>query len=206
MYIMSRDRYSLSFTAASLYINPSIDAAKLYLETNDWDLVKSEFIRQNMLQSRTTSALRRTTIELIPRLQTLSKAELQFFVECSPSEQGYILWIAICRRYAFIADLTLEVIADRVATLMLTFDYADFDAFYQSKALQHPELDAVSDLTRKKLREVAFRMLREAGLLTKKNDILEPILSGRFVTEMSQGPGVGVSVLPSRYLNSMGGK
>ena len=203
---MSRDRYSLSFTAASLYINPSIDAAKLYLETNDWDLVKSEFIGQNMLQSRTTSALRRTTGEIIPRLQTLSTAELQFFVECSPSEQGYILWIAICRRYAFIADLTLDVIGDRVATLMLTFDYADFDAFYQSKALQHPELDAVSDLTRKKLREVSFRMLREAGLLTKNNDILEPILSGRFIAEMSHGPGVGVSVLPSRYLNSLGGK
>jgi hypothetical protein len=49
-------------------------------------------------------------------------------------------------------------------------------------------------------------MLREAGLLTKKNDILEPIPSGRFIAEMSQGPGVGVSVLPSRYLNSMGGK
>ena len=203
---MSRDRYSLSFTAASLYINPSIDAAKLYLETNDWDLVKSEFIRQNILQSRTTSALRRTTSELIPRLQTLSTAELQFFVECSPSEQGYILWIAICRRYAFIADLTLDVLADRVATLMLTFDYADFDAFYQHKALQRQELDEVSYLTKRKLRQVVFRMLREAGLLTKKNDILEPILSGRFIAEMSQGPGVGVSVLPSRYLNSLGGK
>ncbi len=203
---MSRDRYSLSFTAASLYINPSIDAAKLYLETNDWELVKSEFIRQNMLHSRTTSALRRTTGEIIPRLQTLSTAELQFFVGCSPAEQGYILWIAICRRYAFIADLTLDVIADRVATLMLTLNYADFDAFYQSKALQHPELDAVSDLTRKKLREVAFRMLREAGLLTKKNDILEPMLSQKFITEMSAGPGIGVSVLPSRYVQSMGGK
>ena len=202
---MSRDRYSLSFTAASLYINPSLDAAKLYLETNDWDFVKSEFIRQNMLQSRTTSALRRTTAELIPRLQTLSTAELQFFVECSPTEQGYILWIAICRRYVFIADLTLEVIADRVATLMLTLNYADFDAFYQSKALQHAELDEVSDSTRKKLREVAFRMLREAGLLTKKNDILEPMLSQKFVTEMSAGPGIGVSVLPSRYVQSMGG-
>ena len=31
---MSRDRYSLSFTAASLYINPSIDADKLYPATN----------------------------------------------------------------------------------------------------------------------------------------------------------------------------
>jgi hypothetical protein len=49
-------------------------------------------------------------------------------------------------------------------------------------------------------------MLREAGLLTKKNEIIEPILSQHFIDEMSKGHSIGVSVLPSRYLNSMGGK
>ncbi len=45
------------------------------------------------------------------------------------------------------------------------------------KANQHPELEEIKETTRKKLRQVLFRMLREAGILDTQLEIKPVFLS-----------------------------
>ena len=65
--------------------------------------------------------------------------------------------------------------------MKIDLKFEDFDAFFNRKSEWHDELDQVSASTRDKLRQVIFRMLREADLLTKDKTINTVILSPRLV-------------------------
>jgi hypothetical protein len=48
--------YNMSFTAGGLFLRESVEIAKLYLEIQDWKLVRVRALQQNVIQSRTESS------------------------------------------------------------------------------------------------------------------------------------------------------
>lgn len=92
---MSSGRYSVSFTTGSLFHRESVGLAALYLDLGDWDSIRDKVIAENMLQTRTLSTLKRVCREVISRLRTLSRDEIEFLVESSHQEQAYLLWLAV---------------------------------------------------------------------------------------------------------------
>jgi hypothetical protein len=179
---MSPLKFNMSFTTGGLFLRESLQLAAVYLDLHDWKLVVEEVINKNILQARTLSSLKRVCQEVISRLKTLNTEELRFLVEATHHEQCYLLWLAVCRRYTFIAEFAAEVIRERYITLKADLCYEDFDAFFNRKAEWHPEIDKISPSTRNKLRQVLFKILREADLLTSNNSInsvmLGPGLAG----------------------------
>lgn len=180
--LMNKTGYHLSFTSGGLCLYESRLLAELYLDLGDWQSVRDKAISDNLLQARTISSLTRSCREVISRLKTLHQAELAFLVQASPQEQAYLLWIAVCRRYPFIAEFAIEVLRERYITLKNDLAFDHFDAFYNRKSEWHPELDKISTTTRNKLRQVLFRMLREADLLTSGNSIKSAMLTQRLLT------------------------
>jgi len=183
---MVKDKYSMSFTTGSLFLLESVRLASLYLELGEWDSVREKVVSKNLLQSRTLNTLRRVCSEIVSRLRTLSPKELNFLVEGSPQEQGYLLWVAVCRRYRFIADFAVEVLRERYITLKGDLAQEEFDAFFNRKMEWHAEIEEVRSSTRNKLRQVLFKMLREADLLTSKNRINPAMLSGALMELLSR--------------------
>jgi hypothetical protein len=177
---MMSGRYRISFTAGSLYHRESVKLAELYLLVQDWGEVSDQVLVGNLLQTRTESTTKRTCREAIARLTTLNSAELAYLPEANHQDQAHLLWIAVCRLYRFIADFSVEVLHERFLAMKLDLSFEDFDAFYNRKSEWHDELDRASVSTQGKLRQVVFRMLREAGLLSKDKTIntilLSPIL------------------------------
>ena len=171
----------MSFTAGALLQPESVTIAKLYLELGDWDLVKDKVIAENLLQSRALSTLKRLSHEIIARLSTLNIEELTLLTESEYQDQAYILWIAICRYYRFIADFATEVLRERFITFKPDLQHSDFDTFLNRKCDWHSELDSLSISTRKKLRQVLFKMLRDANFLDSKNNIQATMLSSRLI-------------------------
>ena len=167
----------MSFSTGSLLLRESVMLATLYHDAGAWNSVRDRVITENLLQSRTLNTLKRVCREVISRLKTLNPGELEFLIECSPREQAWLLWIAICRRYRFIADFAVEVLHERYITLKTDLNHEDYESFYNRKSQWHEELDRVSPVTRRKLRQVLFKMLREAGLLTADNIITSAMLS-----------------------------
>ncbi len=53
--------------------------------------------------------------EIVSRLQTLNDEELRFLVGADNREQGYMLWIAACRRYTFIGEFAVEVLRSAIS-------------------------------------------------------------------------------------------
>jgi len=184
---MSNDRYSMSFTTGSLFHRESVKLAALYLELGDWNSVRGRVIAENLLQTRTMNTLKRVCQEVISRLKTLSSGELEFLVDGNHQEQAYLLWLAVCRRYRFIADFAVEVLRERYITLKTDLSYEDFDSFFNRKSDWHSELDEIRPATRSKLRQVLFKILREADLLTANNLINAAMLSPRLLDALTQG-------------------
>lgn len=178
---MSHDRYIMSFTTGGLFHRESAKLAGLHLEFRDWIVVRNKVIDENLLQARTLNTQKRICREVIARLKTFSIEELRFLIDASRQEQSYLLWIAVCRRYKFIADFAIEVLRERFITLKTDLNHKDFDSFLNRKSEWHTELDEIRPTTRKKLRQVLFKMLHEADLLTANNMINTTMLTPKLI-------------------------
>ena len=193
---MNSDRYSMSFTTGCLFHRESVELAALYLALGDWNSVRDKVISENLLQMRTLNALKRVCREVISRLKTLSQNEIEFLTECNHQEQAYLLWVAVCRRYRFIADFAVEVLRERYITLKTDLSYEDFDSFFNKKSEWHSELDELSPTTRNKLRQVLFKTLRETALLAGNNMINSAMLSPRLQDLILQGNSRDILYFP----------
>lgn len=174
---MQSDTYRISFTSGGLFINEAISVAELYRSLKNWDSVRKEIKSNNTLKTRTASTLQRTSQEVLRRLRVLTDAELDILVEGTRSEQNQILWLAVCKQYTFMHEFAIEVMRERYLKLHLSLMYSDFDAFFNAKSEWNEVLDQVTETTRKKLRQVCFRMMTEAEIISSDNRILPIIIS-----------------------------
>jgi hypothetical protein len=71
-----------------------------------------------------------------------------------------------------------------------------FDMFWDEKAEWHPELAAMSRSTRLKLRQVLFRMMREAAILSSDGTIQTAYLTARVKALISQTRPTDLAVFP----------
>lgn len=164
--------YRMSFTSASLLSRESVIIAQAYRETGDWQKAREECLSRNLLQAKKPSSATRTVRELIGRLKTLTADQLELLLNGSHIEQLHMLWLAVAKRYRFIQEFSEEVIREKYLKLDTLVGYDDFDSFFNAKADWDTGLDRLSDSTRKKIRQVLFRMLHEAEILTSGNMII----------------------------------
>ncbi|MEE6288803.1 DUF1819 family protein [Georgenia sp. MJ173] len=193
-------RYALSFTTGGLLATEAAVVAATYLRGHDWAATRVQVKDANLLQSRVASSTKRVLGALIPRLQLLSEPELQIVVNGTSTERGHLMWAAACRRHDLIGEFAEEVLRERFLTLAGTVSYEDYDSFYRAKAMWHDELDEVTDLSYKKLRQVLFKMLVEAGLLTTQGAIEPALLSARVAECLTERTPSDIRFFPTRLV------
>ena len=178
-------RYALSFTSGALLVREALVAAPLYLRVQDWAKVRELIEEDNLLQARTRSSGFRLAREVAQRLSVLTDAELELLIDATPTERGYLMWAAACRRYDLIGEFAEEVVRERYLVLAQTLGHDDFDSFIRGKALWHEEVANLKDTTLRKLRSTVFRMLVEAGLISDDGRINQAVLSARLTDALS---------------------
>lgn len=201
---MGKPKYKLSFTAASLSISESVNIAEVYLQSRDWKHTKQIVKEGNLLQSRTNSRTIRVAREIIQRLATLSDPQLELLVEGSPTEQKYLLWLAVCKTYDFIKEFSTEVLHEKYLSRSTKITELDYDAFFNRKTDWNESLENITTSTRKKLRQVLFLMMREAGLLTDDNTILRAMLSKRLIEVLKSDIPMSFEIFPIELVESQG--
>ena len=174
-------KYQLSFTSGSLFLQGAPIAAKLYAETGDWALVRARLRSENLLQARTDSTASRLAFEVVQRLGNLTSEELALLADATSNELRQLMWIATCRQYSLIGEFAEEVLRDRYLLLKYELLPSHFDSFVNGKKLWHEELSTVAESTLKRLRSNLFAMLREAELVTDKGTIVPTVISARIL-------------------------
>ena len=167
--------YRLSFSTGGLFVVESVELADSYQDVHDWSEVKRMAEERGIGQFQAKSSTTRTVRELVTRLSTLGDDERALLVSGSYAEQSALLWLALCRTYLFIGEFAIEVLGERLASFRTELTYDHFDAFVASKAQWNEALDELSETTLKKLRQILFRYMREAGVLAS-SDRLAPYL------------------------------
>ena len=175
--IVPTEEYRLSFGTGGLYVTESTQLIQSFSELDDWAEVIEKAVEDNLLQFKSTQSTRRAVREICTRLKNLTPQEMSFFQTADPYDQSLICWLGCCRTYEFIGDFATQVLLENFASYKLDLDYAAFDFFCEEQAQFHPELEEVTESTRKKLRQILFRMMREAGILSDDNRIIAGIAS-----------------------------
>jgi len=193
---MEKQKYDMSFTAGGLLYSESVKIAELYYDLGDWATVRQQAIATNLLQARTQSSAKRVYREISSRLALLTEEQLRILCNGSRQEQNLILWVAACKKYRFIHDFAIEVLREKFLRMDMELATQDYDSFFYTKAEWHGELDNLSTTTVKKLRQVVFRMLREAELISRNNVIVPVILTHRIVLALLNDESSSFAVLP----------
>jgi len=191
-------RYALSFTSGGLLVREASAVAPVYLRERDWSQVRDAIEETNLLQARTRAAGVRIAREVVQRLSVLSPVELELLVDATLTERSHVMWAAACRRYALIGEFAEEVLRERFLTLARTVSHEDYDSFCRSKAMWHDELGQVTETSYKKLRQVLFRMMTEAGLLDSKGSIEPALVSGRVAACLAEHTPSDIRFFPTR--------
>lgn len=193
---MPENRYSMSFTSGALLYRESILFAGLYDENSGWEQVRHRVIADNLLQVRTPNASKRLSREIISRLKLLTPDQLHLLVQGTRREQQHLLWLAVCKRYRFIYDFAVDVIHEKYLRGDLLLTYDEYEHFFGRKAEWHPEVERVAASTRAKQRQVVFKMLREADLLTDEKQILAVLLSDDVIRAIGRDDPAHFAIYP----------
>jgi hypothetical protein len=177
--------YRMSFTSGGLLVRESLVLAQAYQSLGDWKTVKEESLERNLLQSKKPSSAKRNIRELCDRLGTLTEKQFGLLLAGDNTEQVQMLWLAVAKTYRFVREFSAEVVREKFLKFDYLLSYEDFDSFFNAKAEWDNKLDGLSDSTRKKIRQVLFRMLHEADILTSDNRIV-PTLLGRDAVQAIQ--------------------
>ena len=175
-------KYKFSFTALGLAPVAMQEVAAIYRECRlDSEATYARVVKENVLKSRTLSSLRRIALEIMPRLERLTPEEVSRFIENRPNERNVFAWLAVCRTYSFIADFAVDILHEAYVTGQKTLAISDYEKFVNGKLALHPELDEVSELTYTKVRQVVFKMMREAGFLDERGTIVPSVLDSELM-------------------------
>lgn len=194
------ERYRLSFTVGGLLTEQSRIIARLFLEDQSAQdlqsdeassktnvelgdrigVVRQRAIKENVLAIRTQTATSRTVSEVLKRLSALTIKELAALADGDTfaPDCRILMWVAMCRYYAFIGDFAEEVLRERYRIGEMTVTYDEYERFVFSKSMWHSELDGLSEATKQKLRGNLFKAMREADLIeADANTITSPVIS-----------------------------
>lgn len=169
-------KYKFSFTAVGLSPVAMQTIACMYRGCGSWEAVYEKVMRENTLSCRTESALARIGGEIVRRLGSLAEDEVDRFAEGRTGERSLFAWLATCRYYEMVGDFAVEALHEAYVSGQKTYTHEDYEKFINSKLTMHPELDAISDLTYGKVREIIFKMMVEAGFLDKQKNIIPVVM------------------------------
>lgn len=178
-------------------LNESLMIAFSYRPDETWSSAKNRLLDRGASTLPKQASQIRALREVYDRIGHLSEAERKYLIEeADRPEQQALIWLAVCRTYSFVYEFAVEVINDRFQSWRLDLGHEVFDRFLAEKAEINPSLSELSASTCAKVRQVLFRILREAGLISVEGRIQAIWLSGRLKRLIEESNPADLRVFP----------
>lgn len=163
---VERETYNMSFTAGAAMLNEMHAVAEALVECDgDWNRTKDMTFKENLMEKEKMSSSIRYFALMKQRLEVLNEAELDMLVNGTVAVRRLIVLLAICKAHSFIYDFISENVRDCFYNQYEKISHANFNEFYNEKKYEHPEIEQVSELTARKMRQVVFRILEQTELI-----------------------------------------
>lgn len=169
---VSTQPYHAQITAGGLMAAEGRQVARLliqgrHLDEADW---RKAIVTENALQKRSPTSAGRQAGLLRQRLLAFDEAGWQLIAEGSRDTSRQLLLATALIHSRLLADFFAEVVKpkhQRFDPLLRPADWADYFAVCCQR---QPDLGDLAPSTQKKLREVAYRVLVEAGYIPSTRD------------------------------------
>jgi hypothetical protein len=177
--MVNKDKYSFSFTGASALITETLIIAEEYKNLQDWKAVKNSLMEHNSLNKIKQSTFKREFSEIKKRLSSLTEEQLYLLIHGSYDDSKAMILLSLIKVYTFLNDFIVEVLRNKYLQFDTIISENDYFKFVNSKSISHNELNEITEVTTKKVKQVIFKLLEQVGLVTqtKNGTILKPILS-----------------------------
>lgn len=175
------NKYRLSFTVGGLLEPQGVLLARLFADMTDITCdrvvgedivrVRKAAIDGNVLGMRSHTSNVRFVSETSKRLSALSVREITYLAsaEASYDDRSALMWVAMCRYYRIVGVFAKDVLRGNFLAGKETVNKDDYDRFMRNAAMWHPEIEQLSELTYRKLRQNVFHAMDDARL-TKGTD------------------------------------
>lgn len=194
----SKQGYKMSFSTGGLFLNESLEVARLHEDGEPWEDTILRAMAEGTTSLPKSASNRRSLREISNRLLTLTNEECAYLLEeADRSEQQALLWIATCRAYRFVREFAVEVVRERYLSYQLDLPLESFDILFEAKAEWDEGLDGLSRSTRLKLRQILFRMMREAGIISENDRIQTAIIPTRLKHMIEKNNPGELAIFPS---------
>lgn len=199
--MIQQQPYKMSFGTGGLLLNESVQVARLHVSDEPWGDTIRRALEAGTTALPKAASNRRTLREISNRLLTLSEDERTFLVDqADRAERQALLWLATCRAYRFIREFAVEVIRERYLSYQYDLPLGSFDILLEARAEWDQGLASLSPSTRAKLRQILFRMMREAGVISQDGQIQAALLSQRLRTMIEERRPEDLAVFPGVLL------
>jgi hypothetical protein len=179
--------YKMSFSTGGLFLNETLAVARLHVVGEPWTATISRALTEGATSLPKAASQRRTLHEIVNRLSTLTDMERDYLLtQADRDDQLALLWLATCRAYRFVREFATEVLRERYLSFQLDLPLESFDILFAAKAEWDDGLASISPSTRAKLRQVLFRMMREAHVISNDSRIQSAIVSSRLRAMLEQ--------------------
>lgn len=176
-------KYTFSFTGASALIAETLVIAEEYNRLKDWKAVEKSLLDNNLLNKVKQATFKREFSEIKKRLSLLTQDQLQLMIHGSLDDAKAMILLSLIKAYTFLRDFIVEVIRNKYLLFDTVISDIDYIRFVNTKSLSHNELNAITEVTAKKVKQVVFKLLEQVGLITqaRNGSILKPILNGKVI-------------------------
>ena len=177
-------KYTFSFTGASALITETLVIAEAYKKTGNWQLTQQALFTSNALNKIKQTTFNREFSEIKKRLMQLTPPQLDVLIEGSLDDVKAIILLSLVKTYPFFRDFIVEVLRNKYLLFDTSVTESDYNLFFNAKCLAHPELNDITDITAKKVKQVVFKLLVQVGLITeiKNGMLLKPLLSAEVLS------------------------
>jgi hypothetical protein len=176
-------KYTFSFTGASALIAETLVIAEEHNRLKDWKAVEKSLLDNNLLNKVKQATFKREFSEIKKRLSLLTQDQLQLMIHGSLDDAKAMILLSLIKAYTFLRDFIVEVIRNKYLLFDTVISDIDYIRFVNTKSLSHNELNTITEVTAKKVKQVVFKLLEQVGLITqaRNGSILKPILSGKVI-------------------------
>ena len=176
-------KYTFSFTGASALIAETLVIAEEHNRLKDWKAVEKSLLDNNLLNKVKQATFKREFSEIKKRLSLLTQDQLQLMIHGSLDDAKAMILLSLIKAYTFLRDFIVEVIRNKYLLFDTVISDIDYIRFVNTKSLSHNELNAITEVTAKKVKQVVFKLLEQVGLITqaRNGSILKPILNAKVI-------------------------
>ena len=168
--------YSATITAGSLLIHESQKTASLLLSGLTEQQIKKKVIDENLYQCRSQSSSIRRCRLILDRLTSMNREILPMTTEGDYILSTQSLLACAVKHSRLLGDFMLRIIGPRIRIIDDRLSNRDWIKFLESCELIDPHVKEFTESTRKKLKQIIFRILVEAKYLeSQKLPKLTPV-------------------------------